>query len=186
MQVLASGEGPSGRFSMAGESLDPQMGGVLVFIGGCNKNLEALDDMYYLHTGFIFFCSFLIEKSQVVFYLFNWIEKPLHNFVLLTVRYQGFLKKLSERKDGLRSYLWGNSWSWNAKNSKLLLPSMGTLLLELNMNMILPFTNRCQFPVIRHQARPISFVVCWKFWFCTVFCVCHMFLFKNLLNWGHN
>ncbi|XP_022850489.1 RING finger protein B isoform X2 [Olea europaea var. sylvestris] len=50
-KVIASGEGPSGRFSMAGESLDPQMGGVLVFIGGCNKNLEALDDMYYLHTG---------------------------------------------------------------------------------------------------------------------------------------
>ncbi|KAK6128175.1 hypothetical protein DH2020_038077 [Rehmannia glutinosa] len=51
VKVTAIGEGPSGRFSMAGESLDPQMGGVLVFIGGCNKNLEALDDMYYLHTG---------------------------------------------------------------------------------------------------------------------------------------
>lgn len=50
-KVIASGEGPSGRFSMAGESLDPQMGGVLVFIGGCNKNLEALDDTYYLYTG---------------------------------------------------------------------------------------------------------------------------------------
>ncbi|KAG8388718.1 hypothetical protein BUALT_Bualt02G0154500 [Buddleja alternifolia] len=50
-KVVAVGEGPSGRFSMAGETLDPQMGGVLVFIGGCNKNLEALDDMYYLHTG---------------------------------------------------------------------------------------------------------------------------------------
>ncbi|KAL2479147.1 Galactose oxidase/kelch repeat superfamily protein [Forsythia ovata] len=49
-KVIATGEGPSGRFSTAGESLDPQMGGVLVFIGGCNKNLEALDDMYYLHT----------------------------------------------------------------------------------------------------------------------------------------
>ncbi|XP_057791933.1 tip elongation aberrant protein 1-like [Salvia miltiorrhiza] len=52
IKVAAMGEGPSGRFSMAGESLDPQMEGVLVFIGGCNKNLEALDDMYYLHTGF--------------------------------------------------------------------------------------------------------------------------------------
>ncbi|KAH6758457.1 Galactose oxidase/kelch repeat superfamily protein [Perilla frutescens var. frutescens] len=51
IKVSAIGEGPSGRFSMAGENLDPQMGGVLVFIGGCNKNLEALDDMYYLHTG---------------------------------------------------------------------------------------------------------------------------------------
>ncbi|XP_011101963.1 RING finger protein B isoform X1 [Sesamum indicum] len=52
MKIIAIGEGPSGRFSMAGESLDPQLGGVLVFIGGCNKNLEALDDIYYLHTGF--------------------------------------------------------------------------------------------------------------------------------------
>lgn len=51
IKVSVMGEGPSGRFSMAGESLDPQMGGLLVFIGGCNKNLEALDDMYYLHTG---------------------------------------------------------------------------------------------------------------------------------------
>lgn len=62
-KVSVMGEGPSGRFSMAGESLDPQMGGLLVFIGGCNKNLEALDDMYYLHTGFIF--SF--ESLQVIF-----------------------------------------------------------------------------------------------------------------------
>ncbi|KAL0421939.1 UNVERIFIED_CONTAM: hypothetical protein Slati_3216800 [Sesamum latifolium] len=51
-KIIAIGEGPSGRFSMAGESLDPQVGGVLVFIGGCNKNLEALDDICYLHTGF--------------------------------------------------------------------------------------------------------------------------------------
>ncbi|XAR63822.1 hypothetical protein NMG60_11023920 [Bertholletia excelsa] len=51
-KVIAAGEGPSARFSMAGDSLDPQKGGVLVFLGGCNKNLEALDDMYYLYTGF--------------------------------------------------------------------------------------------------------------------------------------
>lgn len=50
-KIIAVGEGPSGRFSMAGDTLDPHMGGVLVFIGGCNKNLEALDDIYYLHTG---------------------------------------------------------------------------------------------------------------------------------------
>ncbi|KAJ1388557.1 Kelch-type beta propeller [Sesbania bispinosa] len=43
--------GPVARFSVGGDCLDPFMGGVLVFIGGCNKNLEALDDMYYLHTG---------------------------------------------------------------------------------------------------------------------------------------
>ncbi|XP_075479254.1 uncharacterized protein LOC142520139 [Primulina tabacum] len=51
VKIVSTGEGPSGRFSMAGENLDPQMGGVLVFIGGCDKNLEALDDMYFLHTG---------------------------------------------------------------------------------------------------------------------------------------
>ncbi|KAL3513018.1 hypothetical protein ACH5RR_025735 [Cinchona calisaya] len=50
-KVIASGEGPSARFSMAGEVLDPHMGGVLVFMGGCNKNLEALADTYYLYTG---------------------------------------------------------------------------------------------------------------------------------------
>ncbi|XP_028059170.1 RING finger protein B-like isoform X2 [Camellia sinensis] len=49
--MSATGEGPSPRFSMAGDSLDPQKGGVFVFIGGCSKNLEALDDMYYFHTG---------------------------------------------------------------------------------------------------------------------------------------
>ncbi|CAI9111735.1 OLC1v1012034C1 [Oldenlandia corymbosa var. corymbosa] len=50
-KVIPSGEGPSARFSMAGEVLHPTMGGVLVFMGGCNKNLEALADMYLLHTG---------------------------------------------------------------------------------------------------------------------------------------
>lgn len=49
--MTATGEGPSARFSMAGDSLDPRNRGVLVFIGGCSKNLEALDDMYYLNTG---------------------------------------------------------------------------------------------------------------------------------------
>ena len=50
-KVMATGDGPSARFSVAGDVLDPQKGGVLVFFGGCNKTLEALDDMYYLHTG---------------------------------------------------------------------------------------------------------------------------------------
>nr|XP_017214862.1 PREDICTED: tip elongation aberrant protein 1-like isoform X2 [Daucus carota subsp. sativus] len=52
-KVMTTGDGPSARFSMAGDSLDPTNGGVLVFIGGCNKNLEALDDMYYLRTGIL-------------------------------------------------------------------------------------------------------------------------------------
>ena len=50
-KVTTIGSGPSARFSVAGDCLDPLKRGVLVFIGGCNKSLEALDDMYYLHTG---------------------------------------------------------------------------------------------------------------------------------------
>lgn len=50
-KVITTGEGPSARFSVAGDCLDPLKGGVLVFIGGCNKSLEALDDMYFLYTG---------------------------------------------------------------------------------------------------------------------------------------
>ncbi|KAK9267024.1 hypothetical protein L1049_027495 [Liquidambar formosana] len=49
-KVTATGDGPSARFSVAGDSLDPLKGGVLVFMGGCNRHLEALDDMYYLFT----------------------------------------------------------------------------------------------------------------------------------------
>lgn len=51
-KIMAADEGPSARFSMAGEILGPHMQGVLVFIGGCNRHLEALDDFYYLHTGY--------------------------------------------------------------------------------------------------------------------------------------
>ncbi|XP_048443687.1 tip elongation aberrant protein 1 isoform X1 [Pyrus x bretschneideri] len=50
-KVLTAGDGPSARFSVAGDCLDPVKGGVLVFIGGCSKGLEALDDMFYLNTG---------------------------------------------------------------------------------------------------------------------------------------
>lgn len=50
-KVLTMGEGPSARFSSAGACLDPHKAGFLVFVGGCNKSLEALDDMFYLHTG---------------------------------------------------------------------------------------------------------------------------------------
>ncbi|CAN6477130.1 unnamed protein product [Victoria cruziana] len=48
-KILSTSQAPSARFSVAGDCLDPHKG-VLVFIGGCNENLEALDDMYYLHT----------------------------------------------------------------------------------------------------------------------------------------
>ncbi|CAN8234881.1 unnamed protein product [Cochlearia groenlandica] len=43
-------EGPCARFSVAAVSLDPYKDGLLFFVGGCNKNLEPLDDIYYLHT----------------------------------------------------------------------------------------------------------------------------------------
>ncbi|KAI3785649.1 hypothetical protein L1987_44773 [Smallanthus sonchifolius] len=52
-KVINVGVGPSARFSMAGSTLHPQHGGVLIFMGGCNKSLEALDDMFYLHTGIV-------------------------------------------------------------------------------------------------------------------------------------
>ncbi|KAF5792633.1 putative galactose oxidase/kelch, beta-propeller, kelch-type beta propeller [Helianthus annuus] len=52
-KVITLGVGPSARFSMAGSTLHPQHGGVLIFMGGCNKSLEALDDMFYLHTGLV-------------------------------------------------------------------------------------------------------------------------------------
>ncbi|KAJ8752439.1 hypothetical protein K2173_004075 [Erythroxylum novogranatense] len=56
-KVTTTGDGPSARFSMAGDSLDPLKGGVLLFFGGCNRSLEALDDMYYIHTGMNSFCD---------------------------------------------------------------------------------------------------------------------------------
>lgn len=48
---MPTGEGPSARFSVAGDCLDPHLGGALVFIGGCDNNLQPLEDMYYLYTG---------------------------------------------------------------------------------------------------------------------------------------
>ncbi|XP_054822682.1 tip elongation aberrant protein 1-like [Prosopis cineraria] len=50
-KVATTGDSPCARFSVSGDCLDPIIGGVLVFIGGCNKSLEALDDLYYLYTG---------------------------------------------------------------------------------------------------------------------------------------
>ncbi|KAH7297117.1 hypothetical protein KP509_26G054400 [Ceratopteris richardii] len=47
--IIAANVGPSARFSVAGDSIDIKPG-FLVFFGGCNENLEALDDMYYLDT----------------------------------------------------------------------------------------------------------------------------------------
>ncbi len=50
MKATTTGEGPSQRFSLAGDVVDDKKG-ILFFIGGCNETLEALDDMYYLETG---------------------------------------------------------------------------------------------------------------------------------------
>ncbi|EFJ04966.1 hypothetical protein SELMODRAFT_431919 [Selaginella moellendorffii] len=44
-----SGPGPSPRFSLAGDSVNAERG-ILFFYGGCNEELEALDDMYFLDT----------------------------------------------------------------------------------------------------------------------------------------
>ncbi|AEE35560.1 Galactose oxidase/kelch repeat superfamily protein [Arabidopsis thaliana] len=49
-KVVAMVEGPSARFSSAAVCLDPYKAGSFFFVGGCNKNLEPLDDIYYLHT----------------------------------------------------------------------------------------------------------------------------------------
>eukprot|EP00249_Psilotum_nudum_P016446 c25829_g1_i1 orf=508-1338(+) len=48
-KAFTTGMGPSARFSVAGDCINARSG-ILVFIGGCNENLEALDDMYYLDT----------------------------------------------------------------------------------------------------------------------------------------
>ncbi|BFI26818.1 Rab9 effector protein with kelch motifs [Marchantia polymorpha subsp. ruderalis] len=48
-KATTTGEGPSPRFSLAGDCADPEKG-ILLFLGGCNENLEALEDMYYLDT----------------------------------------------------------------------------------------------------------------------------------------
>ncbi|PRQ16354.1 putative kelch-type beta propeller [Rosa chinensis] len=64
-KVITTGDGPSARFSVAGDCLDPAKGGVLVFIGGCNKSLEALDDMYYLNTGLVRESERRLEKLSL-------------------------------------------------------------------------------------------------------------------------
>ncbi|KAJ6815466.1 tip elongation aberrant protein 1-like isoform X3 [Iris pallida] len=48
-RMISVNQGPSARFSVAGDCLDESKG-IIVFIGGCNQYLEALDDMYYLYT----------------------------------------------------------------------------------------------------------------------------------------
>ncbi|KAJ6834919.1 tip elongation aberrant protein 1-like isoform X1 [Iris pallida] len=48
-RMISVSQGPSARFSVAGDCLDESKG-IVVFIGGCNQSLEALDDMYYLYT----------------------------------------------------------------------------------------------------------------------------------------
>lgn len=77
-KVITTSDGPSARFSVAGDCLDPVKGGVLVFLGGCNKSLEALDDMYYLYTGFA--CSlhlphnYTFDPTSCNIWFWEWIN----------------------------------------------------------------------------------------------------------------
>lgn len=64
-KVATVGDSPSARFSVAGDCLDPHRRGVLAFLGGCNKSLEALGDMYYLHTGLIKESEQRLEKLSL-------------------------------------------------------------------------------------------------------------------------
>ncbi|KAB2053519.1 hypothetical protein ES319_A12G193200v1 [Gossypium barbadense] len=64
-KVITTGDGPSARFSVSGDCLDPLKSGVLIFIGGCNKTLEALDDMYYLYTGLVIKDERKLEKLSL-------------------------------------------------------------------------------------------------------------------------
>ncbi|EFJ21745.1 hypothetical protein SELMODRAFT_52725, partial [Selaginella moellendorffii] len=45
-----TGNGPSHRFSLASDLIDPERG-VVALYGGCNGELEALPEMFFLHTG---------------------------------------------------------------------------------------------------------------------------------------
>ncbi|KAG2313277.1 hypothetical protein Bca52824_024834 [Brassica carinata] len=47
-------EGPCARFSAAAVRLGPYMAGSFFLFGGCNKNLEPLDDIYYLCTDCVY------------------------------------------------------------------------------------------------------------------------------------
>ncbi|KAG2313271.1 hypothetical protein Bca52824_024828 [Brassica carinata] len=61
---IAMEEGPSARFSAAAVCLGPYKAGSFFFVGGCNNNLEPLDDIYYLHTGLFLFMVYLARLAQ--------------------------------------------------------------------------------------------------------------------------
>nr|CAD1837969.1 unnamed protein product [Ananas comosus var. bracteatus] len=62
-RLMPVNQGPSARFSMAGDCLDASKG-TLVLIGGCNQSLEALDDIYYLHTDMPIINGLLDERRE--------------------------------------------------------------------------------------------------------------------------
>ncbi|XP_013619598.1 PREDICTED: tip elongation aberrant protein 1 [Brassica oleracea var. oleracea] len=49
-KIVAMEDRPPARFSAAAVCLGPYKAGSFFFFGGCNKNLEPLDDIYYFHT----------------------------------------------------------------------------------------------------------------------------------------
>ncbi|XP_039069408.1 RING finger protein B-like isoform X2 [Hibiscus syriacus] len=64
-RVITTGDGPSARFAVSGDCLDPLKSGALMFVGGCNKTLEALDDMYFLYTGLVVRDERTLEKLSL-------------------------------------------------------------------------------------------------------------------------
>ncbi|KAL1531724.1 hypothetical protein AAHA92_31831 [Salvia divinorum] len=51
-RALVIGQGPCNRFSMAGERLDPQTSGMLVYYGGFSEIQTTLGDLYYLKADY--------------------------------------------------------------------------------------------------------------------------------------
>ena len=78
-------EGPSARFSAGAVSLGPYKAGSFFFVGGCNKSLEPLDDIYYLHTGFVFYLSLgrLLIILLIIFAYCQQMVDTMHGLIKL-------------------------------------------------------------------------------------------------------
>ncbi|CAI5460897.1 unnamed protein product, partial [Closterium sp. Yama58-4] len=61
-QYTPTGDVPSRRFSLSADLLDTVSGKMMLF-GGCNDDLEALEDAYFLHTDFGFLISLSVSPT---------------------------------------------------------------------------------------------------------------------------